>query len=130
MPHMLVRIRTRTAFFRVGFLAICLNVKYLSRDGTGRLLKSPYLLRARTRVVLRWSKKRCYSWVEVCRLHRQSNRRKHDPLDFKFSHIKQDVDLIKAQTTLPAYRFDHVLLMHTRQYRMLHRRFCRLAMFR
>ena len=52
MPHMLVRIRTRTAFFRVGFLAICLNVKYLSRDDTGRLLKSPYLLRARTRVVL------------------------------------------------------------------------------
>ena len=111
MPHMLVRIRTRTAFFRVGFLAICLNVKYLSRDDTGRLLKSPYLLRARTRVVLRWSKKRCYSWVEVFRLHRQSNRRKHDtvygaeidPLDFKFSHnFKQDVDLIKAQTTPPS----------------------------
>ena len=63
MFDMLARIKSRIASFRVGFLTICLNVKCLSRDDTGHLLKSPskkipafgYLLRARSRVAHRCS---------------------------------------------------------------------------
>ena len=83
MSDILVRIRSRTALFPVGFFTICLNGKCLSKDETGHLLKSPsksipafgYLLRARSRVVCRWSIK---ASIKVSRQHRQSNRRSHD----------------------------------------------------